>query len=640
MSPPHRTSADATCLAGLELRNFKSVRHCDVPLSPLTVATGANSSGKSSLLQAVLALAQVSRRKISGGRFPLNDDLVSLGTFDDLRHQRAEAQEPVRVLVSFRVSASDARRAMLNAPFESRRSVSLNRFVDVNLTLPIDVRWATEMDAAFRGQMGSAQISALAVSAESDDSRMSATVQRARSRPTSERLEALNNLEEYATYHGDFFSGQSSTRVDDASLENSRFRVLLQKYANRMRATEILAGWLRCLGSDYLHPELNLEEIDLELSEGNIDHASLVELRFEVVRTIEENRREGYAEYGDPHEYYWNQVIDAVTNICMGRSVTADFEKFVGLLDDVSPLPVAVDIWNGLDERLEQIMNKKRSTLNSIPDSDDLLILQDLCALYLSTAVHYVGPLRHPPHQPFLATPDTNAGHVGKSGEHLAAILLAQQSTLDRYPRPPDLEASANDRGEMTLGEAANLWLRYLQVADSMTVREDAPLVLGIGVTPQGLEDSVPLGSVGVGVSQILPVVVQCLVAGPGALVILEQPELHLHPAAQQRLADFLIECTRWGRRFLIESHSEHLVLRLRRRIAEDQTDSLRDQVAILFAERNDQGDTTYRQIEVTEAGGVVDWPDGFFDQGPDDAHQLLVAAANRQRRSDEADDQ
>ena len=639
MSSLHRTSDEGTCLAGLELRNFKSVRHCDVPLSPLTVVTGANSSGKSSLLQAILALAQVSRRKTNGGRFPLNGDLVRFGTFDDLRHQRAEAQEPVRILVSFGVSARDARRAMLDPSFGSRMRSSMVRFVDAKAILPIDLRWSTEMDVVFRDQVGSAQISALEVSAKCDDSQVLVAVQRAQSRPTSIGLDELNDGEEGAIYHGDSLSDESLIRVDDARLESARLNALLQEFPGRIRASENLAEWLRCLGSDDLHPEIDLENIEWELDEGNIDHDGPEGLRHENLETMEETLREGYLEYTDPHEYYWSRVREAARSICMGRPVTQDFLRFVDLFDSEGTVLIAIDLFGAFHSQLEQIKNMERSSLDPLPGSDDLLLLQDLCVEYLSTRVYYVGPLRHSPSTPFAMAPDPDSGHVGTSGEYVAAVLQAKRSMRGSYPQPMGAGASDSSDHDMALEDAANRWLSHLKLADSMSVEESTPLVLGIKIRPPGLGDSVPLGSVGVGVSQVLPVVVQCLVAGPGALVILEQPELHLHPAAQQRLADFLIECTRWGQRFLIESHSEHLVLRLRRRIAEDQTDSLRDQVAILFAERDDQGDTTYRQIEVTHAGGVVDWPDGFFDQGPDDAHQLLVAAANRQHRFDEAAD-
>lgn len=85
-----------------------------------------------------------------------------------------------------------------------------------------------------------------------------------------------------------------------------------------------------------------------------------------------------------------------------------------------------------------------------------------------------------------------------------------------------------------------------------------------------------PLSAMGFGLSQALPIVVQCVAAQPGNLVIIEQPELHLHPRAQAALADLFIAMSKQESRFLIETHSEHLLLRLRRRIAE--TNAVRNQ--------------------------------------------------------------
>ena len=99
-----------TRLSGIELRNFKSVRADQVTLGPLTVIAGANSAGKSTLIQAVLALTQVSRRRIEGRRFPLNDDLVRLGSFVSLRHQGSDVAEPVLLGARFTSDARDLRR--------------------------------------------------------------------------------------------------------------------------------------------------------------------------------------------------------------------------------------------------------------------------------------------------------------------------------------------------------------------------------------------------------------------------------------------------------------------------------------------------------------------------------------------------
>ena len=120
------------------------------------------------------------------------------------------------------------------------------------------------------------------------------------------------------------------------------------------------------------------------------------------------------------------------------------------------------------------------------------------------------------------------------------------------------------------------------------------------------LERKVTLDAVGVGVSQLLPVLVLCLLSEPGGVILLEQPELHLHPALQQRLADFLIAVARSGRQLIVETHSEYIVSRLRRRIAEDTTeeDDLLAMSKIVFAERDRQtGLTTYREVEFSLTG-------------------------------------
>jgi predicted ATPase len=149
-------------------------------------------------------------------------------------------------------------------------------------------------------------------------------------------------------------------------------------------------------------------------------------------------------------------------------------------------------------------------------------------------------------------------------------------------------------------------------------------------------ELSAELNAVGVGVSQVLPVVMQCLLAQPGdSMVIVEQPELHLHPRLEQTLADFFLACVRSGRQILIETHSEHLVNRLRLRIAEDMSDEVSSLVKVVFAEQRD-GVTSYREPGIDQYGNTEfgdadqDWPEGFLDLTLDEARRLLKAANER----------
>ena len=183
------------------------------------------------------------------------------------------------------------------------------------------------------------------------------------------------------------------------------------------------------------------------------------------------------------------------------------------------------------------------------------------------------------------------------------------------------------------LDAALNYWLREFDLAENARSEDRGRIGIGLSVTPKGLEREVDLTSVGVGVSQVLPVILLCLLAEPGTLVVLEQPELHLHPRLQQDLADFLLACSRSGRQIVLETHSEHLVNRLRYRIAQDESDEAHALVGLVFAE-NDDGITRYREPEINVYGGLgEDWPAGFLDLTAREAQELVrESLAKRQR--------
>ena len=155
-------------------------------------------------------------------------------------------------------------------------------------------------------------------------------------------------------------------------------------------------------------------------------------------------------------------------------------------------------------------------------------------------------------------------------------------------------------------------------------------------VTHREINKKVDLTNVGVGVSQLVPVVVR-LLSEPGAVVLLEQPELHLHPAVQQRLADFLLACAKSGRQLIVETHSEYLVSRLRLRIAQDMEDRLLSMVSFIFVERDKQGQTHYNVVSPNRFGGLdPEAPKGFFDQTPQESQDILRAAIKKKQALEE----
>jgi predicted ATPase len=119
---------------------------------------------------------------------------------------------------------------------------------------------------------------------------------------------------------------------------------------------------------------------------------------------------------------------------------------------------------------------------------------------------------------------------------------------------------------------------------------------------------------VGIGISQVLPVLVMAY-GSRGKLLAMEQPEIHLHPALQAELADVFIEAALGPRlnTFILETHSEHLILRLMRRIREGKVSS--DDIGVVFVEPLERG-SRFLDLRIDDDGDFIDeWPGGFFEE-------------------------
>lgn len=131
--------------------------------------------------------------------------------------------------------------------------------------------------------------------------------------------------------------------------------------------------------------------------------------------------------------------------------------------------------------------------------------------------------------------------------------------------------------------------------------------------------------NMGFGVSYSLPVVLAALTAPTGGLLIVENPEAHLHPAGQSEAGMFLARMAAAGVQVIVETHSDHVLNGIRRAIGEEQILSADDAIVHFFADN----DTPVQPVAFTPTGGVSEWPRGFFDQ-----YQLDIAKITRLRRA------
>ena len=241
-------------------------------------------------------------------------------------------------------------------------------------------------------------------------------------------------------------------------------------------------------------------------------------------------------------------------------------------------------------------------------------------AVQLASALEkslYLGPLRTVPPRGFLFE---RSGRVTRWADGLAAwdLLLSDRTTLV---------------------ENTNAWLARLgagcklvvqQLVDARASAEDLSAGHVDSTARRLLLDTgsgtlVLPSEVGAGISQMIPIIVASLVEGGRGLALVEQPEIHVHPALQVGLGDmFLDAATRQGRQFLIETHSEHLLLRLMRRMRETSEGTLPEgaaraepsDVKVWFVEHEASG-CLIRNMPLNERGDLVKaWPGGFFEEG------------------------
>ncbi|GIW56401.1 MAG: hypothetical protein KatS3mg082_2805 [Nitrospiraceae bacterium] len=160
---------------------------------------------------------------------------------------------------------------------------------------------------------------------------------------------------------------------------------------------------------------------------------------------------------------------------------------------------------------------------------------------FFSTSVRYLGPLRDEPKSLYPLSPTADPADVGLKGEHTAAVLELHKNRMVRYI-PTSAFAESEIRVKpvtRSLQTAIIDWLRYLGVAEHVESCDKGKFGHELTVSIAGGKRPHDLTHVGVGVSQVLPILVASLLAEPNTTLIFEQPELHLHPKVQTLLADF-----------------------------------------------------------------------------------------------------
>lgn len=239
----------------------------------------------------------------------------------------------------------------------------------------------------------------------------------------------------------------------------------------------------------------------------------------------------------------------------------------------------------------------------------------------------YLGPIRQAPSY-LYSWSGYEPVEVGKAGKDTIAALLAGNSRKYVLPDHP--------KTSKTLQHVIAESLQQMGLIDKFEVHpiSKAHQQYEVKIATKGSSELVNLPDVGFGISQILPVITELFYVPQNSVIIIEQPELHLHPKAQAELADIMIAAINAHEnhldrniQLLIETHSEHFLRRFMRRLAENKITM--DQLKAYFV-NGAKTPSTLNELALNEYGEITNWPKDFFGDAIGDISAQMQAGIQK----------
>lgn len=249
---------------------------------------------------------------------------------------------------------------------------------------------------------------------------------------------------------------------------------------------------------------------------------------------------------------------------------------------------------------IEQLLKKEELSSflkkeNSFDPRHYVFHTTDQVASYFYQDIDYIGPLRNPPARTYLFSGEEREW-IGIMGENAINILTMQ-----------------NKQHEMDLSHLISQWLKKAGIASHFRVNILTDRHYEIQVQHPATKEYQNLADVGYGNSQVIPVLIGGYNLGPRSTYLVEQPEIHLHPRAQAELGDFFLDLYENKVQSLVETHSEHLILRLQQHVANKKILPEDIQIYYIYAEGERK---IAAPLRLDEQGRFIDkWPGGFFPE-------------------------
>ena len=556
-------------LTGYSCKNFRAFRDASIEVRPLTIILGANGVGKTSLLQIPLLLQQTLNSTTKDYRSPLkiHGSNLSFGDAINIFHNQ-DSDNLCALSLDFvdeelRSTIADR----LIAEYESY----IEDFGDYLhfVTIRSDRKKKIKLDTAD-----------LEILTDYSDKR--------RQKPsnkidfTESILSVIKTLEKSLDL-SEWYNFRPAPFRLNAAFGRRRFKGSKVKFSDIRATYDFLRHISSYSSNDFkINFELRSQEVEKDVSTLGLCG---LQLFMDGKLFIDLNRPENKTEIVLKSDIIETKQLEYI-NKDLADCISFDSTIFNVLKNEIGGV--------------------EGSQINHVRDIVLLILSKAISSIEKSFSpemVSHVAPLRaYPKRYYFLDVAATGS----TQGDNIVELLREN----------PELRAEVNE------------WLSKFDI--NVNVEQFREIIHRLTVKRDNLGFELDITDVGFGLSQVLPVITQSFLAHDSSLALIEQPEIHLHPNMQADLADLFISASRVGRdeisgpRLVVETHSEYLLNRLRRRIAEGKISS--QDVAIYFVERGRNGDTssTVRRVEIA-SGGAFEWPIEFFESTIEDTVEFLA---------------
>lgn len=511
-------------IQNINIENYKAFEKAKMPLKPITILLGANSVGKSSIIQLMLMLQQTGKTGLKSYKSPLKlyGGYVNLGDSINLfRNKKSDL--PLKF--GFELKSQNLKEFLKDYLFSNYKRI----FQDLPNFVPI---------------VGFKDI----------------------------KNKSIENIQDFEEYVNTIIDITTKTKTKDHYLESIYY---LLNYRNIFKLPIIDRNTKKQIMSNYKFLDLlskliknDLFEVNFELkhSENQIS-TSLIELKHNnktvlKLNTDEENK----------------------------PNISSDILKFEDsvILNVTKFFDSKNTIFNSFDDDENDTKDKSESVLSSTIISIFRNFQNEIKKEFIEESINYVSPLRaHPKRYYMLDKAKLNLTLDTLDGDAIAEVI--------------------KDDSKIKL--KVNNWFKKFGI--QVDVKEFKEVIHHLKVKQNELD--LDITDVGFGISQVLPVIIQGFLSADYSTTIIEQPEIHLHPKIQADLADLFIDIIKnsSGKKLIIETHSEYILKRLRRRISEGKI--MPNQVAICLINPQFDGNGAVLNTLKIEEKGFFDWPIDFY---------------------------